>query len=72
LRIFLPIAAHVITAFFSAIWNRRKESSQVRKLYFWLMISGFIWSQLQTEYLIWRVNQKTEQESDSFYSTMKK
>jgi len=48
----------------AVIWNRSRENKQDRLLYTALMIGGFLWSQLQTEYLIWRINKKTEIEAD--------
>ncbi|MFC3885852.1 hypothetical protein ACFOU2_21200 [Bacillus songklensis] len=56
----LPILAHVATAVLAIYWNRRTENKQNRYLYAALMIGGFIWSQLQTEYLIWRINNNTD------------
>jgi hypothetical protein len=55
---FANIVAHILTAFLTIFVNRRKEKHQDRKLYVCLMIGGFVWSQLQTEYLIWRINKK--------------
>ncbi len=58
------IIIHMVTSFtaiFTAIGlNRRQENKQDKYLYFALMIGGFIWSQLQTEYLIWRIKKDTK------------
>jgi hypothetical protein len=40
-------------------YYRKSEDKQDRKLYIALMLGGFVWSQLQTEYLIWRINKNT-------------
>jgi hypothetical protein len=60
MRTFLPVFAHVLTAFLTAFAGRKLENKQDRKLYIALMLGGFIWSQLQTEYLIWRINKNTD------------
>ncbi len=57
---FLPVLAHVLAAFLTAFAGRKSENKQVRKLYFALMVRGFVWSKLQTEYLIWRINKNTD------------
>ncbi|MBG9586116.1 hypothetical protein [Cytobacillus firmus] len=60
MRTFLPVLAHVLAAFLTAFAGRKSENKQDRKLYFALMVGGFVWSQLQTEYLIWRINKNTD------------
>ncbi|MGQ5537815.1 hypothetical protein ACT8ZR_09160 [Neobacillus sp. M.A.Huq-85] len=55
----ITIFLHIITTVLSINWNRWKENKQDKKLYIALMIGGFIWSQLQTEYLIWRIRKDT-------------
>ncbi|HWL23496.1 hypothetical protein [Peribacillus asahii] len=55
---------HILITVLAVIWNRSRENKQDRLLYTALMIGGFLWSQLQTEYLIWRINKKTEIEAD--------
>jgi len=57
--ILLTILIHIATTFFSFELYRRKENKQDKKLYIALMIGGFIWSQIQTEYLIWRIKRNT-------------
>jgi len=54
------IFVHVITVILSMSLNRRKEVKQDFKLFIALMIGGFVWSQLQTEYLILRIKKNTE------------
>lgn len=44
----------VVSTFLAVGINRRKERKQDTKLWVALMIGGFIFSQVQTEYLIWR------------------
>ncbi|GKU82946.1 hypothetical protein [Niallia sp. NCCP-28] len=51
---------HVIVVILSISLNRRKEVKQDFKLFIALMIGGFVWSQLQTEYLILRIKKNTE------------
>lgn len=53
-----------IAAFTAIGKNRRTEVKQDRKMYIALMIGGFIWSQLQTEYLIWRIKKNTNKSLD--------
>lgn len=60
MKFWLSIIIHIITTFVAIGLNRRTENKQDRKLYFALMIGGFIWSQLQTEYLIWRIKRNTD------------
>lgn len=64
MKSWIVILIHIATTFttiFSAIgWNRLKENKQDKHLYIALMIGGFIWSQLQTEYLIWRIKKDTK------------
>lgn len=57
----LPIMAQVLTSILLSTINRKLEYKQDTKLYIALMISGFLWSQLQTEYLIWRIKKDTQQ-----------
>ena len=57
---FFTIFLHIITTIVTMNWNRWREKRQDRKLYIALMVGGFIWSQLQTEYLIWRVRRDTK------------
>jgi hypothetical protein len=64
MRTFLPVFAHVLTAFLTAFAGRRLEKKQDRKLYIALMVGGFLWSQLQTEYLIGRINKNTDKNID--------
>lgn len=54
------IFVHVITVILSMSLNRRKKVKQDFKLFIVLMIGCFIWSQLQTEYLILRIKKNTE------------
>jgi hypothetical protein len=54
------IILHIITTTISISLQRHKENKQDRKLYIALMIGGFLWSQLQTEYLIWRIKKNTD------------
>ncbi|QNG59157.1 hypothetical protein H4O14_15275 [Bacillus sp. PAMC26568] len=56
----LQVIAHVLTAIAAVLWIRHKEFKQDRLLYIALMIGGFVWSQLQTEYLILRIKKNTE------------
>lgn len=57
--ILFTIIIHVITTFLSMGLNRRKEKKEDKKLYIALMVGGFLWSQVQTEYLIWRIKKNT-------------
>ncbi|PKG24384.1 hypothetical protein CWS01_07165 [Niallia nealsonii] len=56
----LTIIIHIITSVFTITISRQKENKQDRKLYIALMLGGFIWSQIQTEYLILRIKKNTE------------
>jgi hypothetical protein len=62
MKLFLPLVFQILSSFYFMFWSRRHEIKQDQKLYIRLMIGGFIWSQLQTEYLIWRINKKIEQD----------
>ena len=57
---FLTILIHIVTTFAAIGLNRRSENRQDFKLYLGLMIGGFVWSQIQTEYLIWRIKKNTD------------
>lgn len=59
------ILIHIITSFLSMYWNRRKEIKEDKKLFIALMIGGFVWSQLQTEYLILRIRKQTNDSLNS-------
>ena len=56
---YLTLIIQIFTPFISIRLNRRKENKQDRNLYIALMVGGFIWSQLQTEYLILRIKKDT-------------
>ena len=45
----------------STSYNRGAERKEDSKLWLWLMLGGFIWSQIQTEYLIWRNKRNMKQ-----------
>ena len=64
LKFIVSVIIHILITVLAVIWNRSRENKQDRLLYIALMIGGFLWSQLQTEYLIWRINKKTEIEAD--------
>ncbi|MBE6185138.1 hypothetical protein [Heyndrickxia ginsengihumi] len=63
----ITLFIHVIISFISINWGRKKEIRQDRKLYIALMLGGFIWSQLQTEYLILRINKKIDNKKSFNY-----
>ncbi|WP_144448724.1 hypothetical protein [Halalkalibacter nanhaiisediminis] len=54
------IVTHAIAALFTITWMKKSENKRNRTLYIALMVTGFLWSQLQTEYLIWRINRKID------------
>ncbi|NRD79160.1 hypothetical protein HPT25_17520 [Bacillus sp. BRMEA1] len=56
----IHILIHIIVVFVGISLNRYTETRQDRKMYIALMIGGFIWSQIQTEYLLLRINKNTE------------
>jgi uncharacterized membrane protein len=56
---YLTLIIQIFAPFISIRLNRRKENKQDRNLYIALMVGGFIWSQLQTEYLILRIKKDT-------------
>lgn len=53
----------VISTFIAILIGLRTIQKNNRKILVSNMIGGIIFSQIQTEYLIWRINKKTEQES---------
>ncbi|KHF40743.1 hypothetical protein [Halalkalibacter okhensis] len=55
------VVSHILITVISMVINRRKENKEDKVLYIGLMVGGFMWSQLQTEYLIRRINKRTEQ-----------
>ena len=57
---FAPIVT-VISTLIAIIIGLRTIQKANRKMWLSNMIGGIIFSQLQTEYLIWRINKRTEQ-----------
>ncbi|MED1204965.1 hypothetical protein [Heyndrickxia acidicola] len=64
---YVTIMIQIFTTLLSIRLNRKKENRQDRKLYFKLMLGGFIWSQLQTEYLILRIKRDTEKAAQKYH-----
>lgn len=54
------IVTHAISTLFTIRSIKKSENKRDRTLYIALMVTGFLWSQLQTEYLIWRINRKID------------
>lgn len=61
MKYLLLVLIQFFASFIAVIWNRKIENKQDQKMYAALMIGGFIWSQLQTEYLILRINKHNDE-----------
>ena len=57
---FAPIVT-VISTLISILIGLRAIQKSSKRMWLSNMIGGIIFSQLQTEYLIWRINKRTEQ-----------
>jgi hypothetical protein len=53
-KVVIITLVNILTTILATGYYRRKERKQDTKLYVALMIGGFIWSQCQAEYMIWR------------------
>ena len=59
---FAPIVT-VISTLISILIGLRAIQKSSKRMWLSNMIGGIIFSQLQTEYLIWRINKKTKRQA---------
>ena len=59
--VYLAPIVTVISTLIAIVIGLRTIQTTNRKMWLSNMIGGIIFSQLQTEYLIWRINKRTEQ-----------